>query len=56
MKNIKKENYERIEITFSKLNESEIEVYKFILEQSKMLGKGKYIKNLIYEKMKATEK
>ena len=56
MKNIKKENYERIEITFSKLNETEIEVYNFILEQSKMLGKGKYIKNILYEHMKAAEK
>lgn len=57
MVKLKKDNYERIEMTFSKENETEMDVYKFILEQSKMLGKGKYIKNLIYEEMKkATEK
>ncbi|WP_443662429.1 hypothetical protein [Clostridium sp.] len=57
MVKLKKDNYERIEITFSKDNKLEMDVYKFILEQSKMTGKGRYIKNLIYENMKEiTEK
>lgn len=50
----KKDNYERIEITFAKDNEAEMDVYKFILEQSKLLGRGKYMKNLIYGEMKKT--
>lgn len=49
---IKKDNYERIEITFAKDNQIEMDVYKFILEQSGMIGKGRYVKNLIYEEMK----
>jgi len=53
---IKKDNYERIEITFAKDNQIEMDVYKFILEQSGIIGKGKYVKNLIYKEMKkATE-
>lgn len=57
MGKLKKDNYERIEMTFSKDNKLEMDVYKFILEQSKMIGKGRYIKNLIYENMKKiTEK
>lgn len=53
----KKDNYERIEITFAKDNQLEMDVYKYILEKSKMLGKGKYVKNLIYKDMKkATDK
>jgi len=54
---VKKDNYERIELTFSKENEIEMDVYRFILEQSKMIGKSRYVKNLIYEATKkATEK
>lgn len=57
MAKLKKDNYERIEITFSKDNKLEMDVYKFILEQSKMIGKGRYVKNIIYENMKEiTEK
>ena len=51
---IKKDNYERIELTFSKENEIEMDVYRFILEQSKMIGKSRYVKNLIYEATKKT--
>ena len=57
MVKVKKDNYERIEMTFAKDNKLEMDVYKFILEQSEMTGKSRYVKNLIYEKMKqATEK
>jgi len=54
MVKIKKDNYERVELTFSKDNKLEIDVYKFILEQSQMIGKSRYVKNLIYEEMKKT--
>jgi hypothetical protein len=33
-----------------------MDILKFIEEQSKLLGKGKYIKNLIYEEMKKATK
>ncbi|HEY8889889.1 MAG TPA: hypothetical protein VIM70_06505 [Clostridium sp.] len=54
MVKIKKDNYERVELTFAKDNKLEIDVYNFILEQSKMTGKSRYVKNLIYEEMKKT--
>jgi len=53
---MKKDNYERIELTFSKDNELEMDLYKFILEHSKLIGKGKYVKNLIYDEMKKATK
>ena len=53
---IKKDNYERIEMTFAKDNQIEMDVYKFILEQSGMIGKGRYVKNLIYEEMKELQR
>lgn len=53
----KKRGYERAEVTFAKDNKMEMELYEFLIEKSTLLGKGKYIKNLIYEEMKkATEK
>ncbi len=56
MSKVKKNNYERIELTFSKDNQIEMDLYKFILEHSKVIGKGKYIKNIIYEIMKKATK
>lgn len=53
---VKKNNYERIEVTFSKDNQLEMDIYKFVLEQSKLIGKGKYVKNLIYNEMKKATK
>lgn len=53
----KSREYERAEVTFARNNKMEMELYAFLIEESKLLGKGKYIKNLIYEEMKkATEK
>lgn len=54
MVKVKKDNYERIEITFSKDNKLEMDIYNFIIENSKLIGKGKYVKNLIYDEMKKT--
>lgn len=47
-----KRDYERIDVTFSKTNDIEMEIYKYLIDKSKFLGKGKYIKNLIYKEMK----
>lgn len=46
-----KKNYERVEITFNSNNEEEMEIYKYILEKSKGLGKAKWLKNLIRKDM-----
>lgn len=46
-----KNRYERIEITFNTLNEDEMEIYKYILEKSKEIGKAKWLKNLIRKDM-----
>lgn len=50
-----KDNYERVEATFAKDNSFEMDLFKFLLKQSKIIGKGKYIKNLIYEDMKKSQ-
>lgn len=47
-----KDSYERVEVTFSKENNFEMDIYKFLLNKSKVIGKGKYVKNLVYEDMK----
>lgn len=44
-------NYERAEATFSKTNELEMEIWKHLIEMSKIIGKGSYIKQLVYEDM-----
>lgn len=42
-------NYERIEVTFAKDNEEEMKLYNHAIKnnKSKLLGKTKYIKQLI---------
>jgi hypothetical protein len=47
----KSDNYERAEVTFSKTNELEIEIFNHLLEMSKVIGKGTYLKQLLYEDM-----
>jgi hypothetical protein len=47
----KSDNYERAEATFSKTNELEMELYNHLQEMSKVIGKGSYLKQLIYEDM-----
>lgn len=51
-----KKGYERIDVTFSKLSELEMELYKYIEEKGELIGKGKYIKQLILEDMKKAHK
>lgn len=43
--------YEKAEATFNIKDELDMELYKFLLENSKVIGKSNYLKQLIYEKM-----
>jgi hypothetical protein len=47
----KANNYERVEVTFSKTDETEVELYEYLLNKSKIIGRTNYIKQLIYEDM-----
>jgi hypothetical protein len=47
----KSEKYDRAEITFGKLNKLEQQIYNHLLEKSKIVGKGAYLKQLLYEDM-----
>lgn len=49
--------YERVEVTFSKKSDIEMKIYKHLEEESEIIGKGKYIKQLLKKDMdkKATE-
>ncbi len=51
-----KGKYERIEITFNKDDEYEIELYKYIIKNSNKIGKAKWLKNLVRKDMEATKK
>ena len=48
--------YKHIELTFREGNEKEMELYKFIEENSTLLGKSKYIKQLIQKEYKSSRK
>lgn len=48
--------YEKAEATFNIDNETDMKLYKYLLEQSKVIGKSNFIKQLIYEKMLRDEK
>lgn len=45
----KERDYERVEITFSKKQEIDIELYNYLLESGKVIGNGPYLKQLLYE-------
>ena len=47
----KSDNYERAEVTFSKTNELEIDIFNHLKEMSKVMGKGTYLKQLLYKDM-----
>ncbi len=51
-----KGKYERIEITFNKDDEYEMELYKYIIKNSNKIGKAKWLKNLVRKDMKTTKK
>lgn len=44
-------NYEKIDLAFSKNNEKEIELYKWIEDKSGILNKSTLIKQILYEIM-----
>ncbi|WP_155715440.1 hypothetical protein [Clostridium beijerinckii] len=50
-KKVGKYEYEKAETTFNINDELDMEIYKFLLENSKVIGKSNYIKQLLYEKM-----
>ncbi|WP_302782886.1 hypothetical protein [Clostridium saudiense] len=51
-----KGKYERIEITFNKDDEYEMELYKYIIKNSNKIGKAKWLKNLVRKDIEATKK
>lgn len=50
-KKVGKYEYEKAEATFNIKDELDMKIYNFLLENSKVIGKSNYIKQLIYEKM-----
>lgn len=44
-------NYEKIDVAFSKSNEKEMELYKWIENRSGILNKSTLIKQMLYEIM-----
>lgn len=54
----KRERYECIELRFAKNDNLQMDMWKYIEEQGKVIGKHNYIMQLIYEdyKKKSTEK
>lgn len=51
VKKVGKYSYEKAEATFNISDELDMEIYNFLLEQSKVIGKSNYLKQLVYEKM-----
>lgn len=55
-----KGNYERVEVTFGKDDDFDIELFKYLESKAKVMGKGTYLKQLLYEdklkKEKSSEK
>lgn len=48
----KKHDYERVDVTFAKDNEEEMQLYNYLEENSKLLGKAKYMKQLLLKDIK----
>lgn len=46
---VKENDYKRVEVTFSKKQEVDMEIYNYLLESGKVIGNGPYIKQLLYE-------
>lgn len=51
VKKVGKYEYEKAEATFNKNDTLDMELYNFLVENSKVIGKSAWIKQLIYEKM-----
>lgn len=50
-KKVGKYKYEKAEVTFNTEDELDMDIYNFLLENSKVIGKSNYLKQLVYEKM-----
>lgn len=50
-KKVGKYLYEKAETTFNVDDPLDMDIYNFLIENSKVIGKSNYIKQLIYEKM-----
>lgn len=50
-KKVGKYEYEKAEVTFNINDKLDIELYNFLINNSKIIGKSNYLKQLIYEKM-----
>lgn len=48
---VKNIDYERVEVTFSKNNEVENDLFKYLEKKARIIGKGTYLKQLLYEHM-----
>lgn len=51
VKKVGKYEYEKAEATFNKNDKLDMEIYDYLAENSKVIGKSAWIKQLIYEKM-----
>jgi hypothetical protein len=51
VKKVGEYKYEKAEVTFNVKDELDMELYNFLMENSKVIGKSNYLKQLIYEKM-----
>lgn len=51
VKKVGKYNYEKAEATFNIEDNLDMEIYNFLVENSKVIGKSNYLKQLVYEKM-----
>jgi hypothetical protein len=56
VKKVKKYEYEKAETTFNKNDELDMQLYNYLLEKSKVIGKSNYLKQLIYEDKLRSEK
>lgn len=43
--------YEKAEVTFNVKDELDMQIYKFLVDNSKVIGKSNYLKQILYEKM-----
>jgi len=48
---VAKGNYERVEVTFSKNEDIDKILYEYLEGKAKIIGKGTYLKQLLYENM-----
>lgn len=50
-KKVGKYSYEKAEVTFNIEDQLDMQIYNFLVDNSKVIGKSNYLKQLVYEKM-----